>query len=120
MRLQTQIQERQAPMPLRKRIGEIFKKYGVMVTSILLGAVITIRAVIGVINKGLGKIGDGLKYTCETIGNGLKDIGKKVGSILPGLIGSIVSFLFKSAGQAIGFIAEHTWLLILHYRSDVR
>ena len=30
-----------------------------------------------------------------------------------GLIGAIVSFLFKAAGQAIGFLAEHTWLLIL-------
>ena len=97
--MQTQIQEREAAMPLRKGkgIGEIFKKYGVK--SILLAAVIAIRAVIGVINKGLGKIGDGLKDTCKTIGNGLKDIRKKVGSILLGLIGSIVSFLFKTAGQ---------------------
>ena len=47
------------------------------------------------------------------MGNGLNDIGSKLGSILPGLIGSIVSFLFKTAGQAIGFLAEHTWLLIL-------
>ena len=34
-------------------------------------------------------------------------------SLLPGLIGQIVSFIFKAAGQAIGFLAEHTWLLIL-------
>ena len=47
------------------------------------------------------------------MGNGLKDVGAKIGSLLPGLIGSIVSFLFKTAGQAIGFLAEHTWLLIL-------
>jgi len=33
--------------------------------------------------------------------------------MLPGLIGSIVSFLFKAAGQAIGFLAEHTWLIFL-------
>jgi len=33
--------------------------------------------------------------------------------MLPGLIGSIVSFLFKAAGQATGFVAEHTWLIIL-------
>ena len=32
---------------------------------------------------------------------------------LPGLIGSIVSFIFKAAGQAISFLAVHAWLLIL-------
>lgn len=35
---------------------------------------------------------------------------KKVGSILPG---RIVTFIFKAAGQAISFLAEHTWLIIL-------
>ena len=47
------------------------------------------------------------------IGNGLQTMGKKIGSLLPGLINSIVSFIFKAAGQAISFLAENTWLLIL-------
>ena len=47
------------------------------------------------------------------MGSGLKEVGSKLGSLLPGLIGKIVGFLFKTAGQAIGFLAEHTWLLIL-------
>ena len=47
------------------------------------------------------------------MGSGLKQVGSKLGSLLPGLIGQIVSLLFKTAGQAIGFLAEHTWLLIL-------
>ena len=40
-------------------------------------------------------------------------IRENAASALPGLIGSIVSFLFKAAGQAISYLAEHTWLLIL-------
>lgn len=47
------------------------------------------------------------------MGNGLTEIGQKTASLLPGLISSIVSFLFKTAGQAIGFLAEYAWLLIL-------
>ena len=47
------------------------------------------------------------------MGSGLNEIGSKLGSNPPGLIGSIVSFIFKTAGQAIGFLAKHTWLLIL-------
>ena len=105
-RLRTQIEEREAGMPLRERIREIFKKYGVTITAIFIAAGVTIGAVVGSITKAL-------KATGKAIGNGLKDIGAKIGSLLPGLIGSIVSFLFKTAGQAIGFLAEHTWLLIL-------
>ena len=105
-RLQTQIGERESAMPLRERAREIFKEDGVTVTAILLAAGVTVGTVVGILTQAL-------KASGKAMGNGLKDIGSKLGSILPGLIGSIVSFLFKTAGQAIGFLAEHTWLLIL-------
>ena len=54
-----------------------------------------------------------MKAVTKTVGNGLKEIGNKVGSLLPGLIGSIVSFIFKATGQVISFLGEHAWLLIL-------
>ena len=92
-------------MPLRERVREIFKKYGVTVTSILLAAGVTIGAVIGTITNALKKIG-------TQLGNGLKTLGAKAASALPGLVGAVVSF-FKAARSAIGFLAEHTWLLIL-------
>ena len=105
-RLRTQIDERERALPLRERIKEIFKKYGVTVTAIVIAAGVTIGAVVGSITNAL-------KATGKALGKGLKDIGSKLASILPGFIGSIVSFLFKAAGQAIGFLAEHTWLIIL-------
>ena len=105
-RLKTQVDEREAAMPLRERVREIFKKYGVTVTAIFLAAGITIGAVVGVITNALKSMGNQLA-------NGLKTVGAKAASALPGLIGAIVSFLFKTAGQAIGYLAEHTWLLIL-------
>ena len=75
-------------------------------TAIFLAAGATIGAVIGAITNALKKLGKGLA-------NGLKTIGAKAASALPGLIGAIVSFLFKAAASTIGFLAEHTWLLIL-------
>ena len=105
-RLQTQIGEREAAMPLRERIREIFKKYGVTVASIFLAAGVTIGAVVGAITNALKTMGNQLA-------NGLKAVGAKAAAALPGLIGAVVSFLFKTAGQAIGYLAEHTWLLIL-------
>ena len=105
-RLQTRIAEREASMPLRERVREIFKKYGVTVTSIFLAAGVTIGAVVGAITNALKSMGNQLA-------NGLKAVGTKAASALPGLIGAIVSFLFKTAGQAIDYLAKHTWLLIL-------
>ena len=105
-RLQTHIDERVAEMPLRERVREILKKYGVTVTAIFLAAGVTIGAVVGAITNALKSMGNQLA-------NGLKTVGAKAASALPGLIGAIVSFLFKTAGQAIDYLAEHTWLLIL-------
>jgi len=105
-RLQTQIAEREEAVPLRERIKEIFKKHGVTVTSILLAAGVTIGVVVNAITKGL-------KATGKAMANGLKEIGAKLGSLLPGLIGQAAHFLFKTAAKAVGFLAEHTWLIIL-------
>ena len=91
---------------LREKVKAIFKKYGVTVTSIFLAAGITIGVVLGTITNALKKLG-------ADLGNGLKAFGAKASNALPGLIGAIVSFLFKAAGGAISFLAEHTWLLIL-------
>ena len=99
--LTTQIEGMEREKPFREKIKDIFTKHGVT-----LPAGVSIGAVICAITKAL-------KATGKALGNGLKEIGKKTTSLLPGLLGSIVSFLFKAAGQAIGFLAEHTWLLIL-------
>ena len=105
-RLQPQIAEREEAMPLRERIKEIFKKHGVTVTAIFIAAGVTIGAVISSITKGL-------KATGKAMANGLKEIASKLGSMLPGLIGQVASFLFNTAAKAVGFLAEHTWLIIL-------
>ena len=74
--------------------------------AILLAAGATIGAVIGTITNALKKLG-------KDLANGLKTIGEKAASALPGLIGAIASFLFKAAASVLGFLAEHTWLLIM-------
>ena len=106
VRLQSQIEEKERVLPFIESVKEIFKKYGVTVTAIFLAAGVTIGAVISTITNALKSMG-------QQMANGLKTVGAKADSALPGLIGAIVSFLFKTAGQAIGFLAEDTWLLIL-------
>ena len=98
------VRERQRP--LLERVKEIFKKYGWTLQAVVLAAGITISAVV------LATL-NGLKAATKAIGNGLKNIGKQAANALPGLIGSIVSFIFKAAAQVLSFLGEHAWLLIL-------
>ena len=93
-------------MSLRDRIKMIFKKYGFTVFSV----VTAVGVVIGVIVSNLKK---GLTRVVKGIGGGLKTIGKKIKDILPGMIGAIASFIFKTAGEVIGFLGKNAWLLIV-------
>ena len=93
-------------LSLRDRVKEIFKKHGFTVVAV----VSAIGVVIGVIVSNLKA---GLTSVAKGVGNGLKELGKKLGQILPGMIGAIASFIFETAGEAIGFLAEHAWLLIV-------
>ena len=101
--INTQLEENKS---LSEKVKEFFKKYGVTLTAIILAAGTTIAAVLGTITNALKNMG-------KQMANGLKALGAKAASALPGVIDAIVSFLFKTAGQVLGYVAEHTWLLIL-------
>ena len=105
-RLAPQMQQREEALPLRERVKNIFKKYGWTVQAVVLAAGLVIGAV------ALAAM-NGLKAGTQAVEKGLKTIGQKLGSLLPGRIGSIVSFIFRSAGQVLSFLGEHSWLLIL-------
>ena len=104
--LNEEIEARERQRPLLERVKEIFKKYGWTLQSVVLA--------VGLVLGALALAGlNGLNAGTKAVGKGLKTIGQKLGSLLPGLIGSIVSFIFKAAGQVFSFLAEHAWLLIL-------
>ena len=88
--------------PLLERVKDIFKKYGW-----------TLQAVFITVGIVLGALALALKRGTKVVGNGRNTIGQKMGPLLPGLIGEIVSYVFKAAGQVFSFLAENTWLLIL-------
>ena len=51
--------------------------------------------------------------TAKNIANLLLKIADKMLVALPGIIGSVVSFILKSASAAVGFVAEHVWILMV-------
>ena len=93
-------------MSLRDRVKLIFKKYGFTVFAVVSAVGLVIGVIVSNLKKGLTSLGKG-------VGGALKNIGKKIGEILPSMIGAIASFIFKTAGEAVGFLAKHAWLLIL-------
>ena len=104
--LENERDELEERVSLREKVKNIFKKYGFTVTAVFLA----VGTVIGVIVNSLTK---GLKSVATGVGNGLKELGKKIAGILPGLIGAIVSFIFKTAGSVISILGKNAWLLIL-------
>ena len=93
-------------LSLRDRVKAIFKKYGFTAFAVLSAVGAVIGVIVSYLKSGLSKLGKG-------VGNGFKAIGKKLGEILPGMIGAIASFIFKTAGEAFSFLAKNAWLLIV-------
>ena len=93
-------------LPLRERIKEIFKKHGFTAIAVATAIATVIGVIVSNLKAGLTKVAKG-------VGNGLKELGKKLGEILPGMVGAIASFIFRTAGEVIGFLAKNAWLLIV-------
>ena len=91
-RINEDMEREEEKLPLRERVKNIFKKYGWTLQAVALA--------VGIVLSALALAGmNGLKAGTKAVGQGLKAIGQTLGSLLPGLIGSIVSFIFKAAGQ---------------------
>ena len=84
----------------------IFKEYGCPTFALLS----TVGVVIGVI---VANLKNGLATLERGLGNGFKAVWKKLGEILPGMVGAITSWIFKTAGEVVGFLGKHALLLIV-------
>ena len=105
-RLEAENERIEERMSLRDRVKAIFKKYGFTVFAVVSAVGLVIGVIVNNLKKGLTSLGKG-------VGGALKTIGKKIGEILPGMIRAIASFVFKTAGEAVGFLAKNAWLLNL-------
>ena len=100
-RINTEIEVRERQKPLLERVKDIFKKYGWTLQAIFVAVGVILSVIALTVKKGF-------KYGTKVVGQKLKNTNHN-----PGMIGSIVSFIFKAAGQVFSFMSEHTWLIIL-------
>ena len=123
---------------LGERIRTLFREQGITIASLITAIGMTITAIAEGIKLATRKVitpkpkppgpkpepgpspppkpktfTEWIKAQLEKIANLLLKLGDKVIAALPGIIGAVVSFVLKSASAAVGFIAEHLWILAL-------
>ena len=108
---------------LAGRIHTLFRKQGITIFSILTALSMTISTIVLSITgvfRGGGETGGSppkdegvLKKWLDRLANALKRFAGKTAEVLPAIVGSVVGAILSFLGEAVGFVAEHTWALIV-------
>ena len=108
---------------LAESIGTLFSEQGISIFSILTALSMTILTIVlaitGVFGGGRG-VGDPpskdeevLKKWFDWLANAPKRLVGKAVEALPAIVGSVVGAILSFFGKALGFVAEHTWAVIV-------
>ena len=54
-----------------------------------------------------------MKKWLDRLANALKRLAGKAVEVLPAIVGSVVGAILSFLEKAVGFVAEHTWALIV-------
>ena len=111
---------------LAERVRTLFREQGVTLVSILTAVGMAISTLVLSLTGGAsggsvtpptpspsdkGGLREWAKKTLQALGRVLAKLAGKAAAALPGIIGSIVSWLLGTLGKAAGWLAEHVWAL---------
>ena len=111
---------------LAERLRTLFREQGVTLFSILTAIGMAISTLVLALTGGAsggstvtpppppsdkGGLREWAKKTLQALGRVLAKLAGKAAAALPGIIGSIVSWLLSTMGEAAGWLAEHMWAL---------
>ena len=111
---------------LAERVRTLFREQGVTLVSILTAIGMAISTLVLSLTGGAsggsvtpstpppsdkGGLREWAKKTLQALGRVLAKLAGKAAAALPGIIGSIVSWLLGTLGEAAGWLAEHVWAL---------
>ena len=112
-------------LSLKLKLMELFRRKGLTIAAIITALGMTVTAIAlsvrgGGSGSGTGKPGadsgsdssSGPKEIVKQFGEWLKTLAAKSAAAIPGLIGTIVSFILRSAGSVVGFIGEQLWIFL--------
>ena len=119
---------RDPQLSLRAKLTELFQRRGLTIGSLLVALGMTVSAIAMGVTGGAGGAGSNKPDTPTPDGGGpyskaqqiirrfgdwLKSLASKSAAALPGIIGSIVSFILRAAGTVVGFIGEQLWIFLM-------
>ena len=111
---------------LAEHVRTLFREQGVTLVSILTAIGMAISTLVLSLTGGAsggsvtpptpppsdkGGLREWAKKTHQALGRVLAKLAGKAAAALPGIIGSIVSWLLGTLGKAAGWLAEHVWAL---------
>ena len=113
---------------LGERIRTLFKEQGVMIVSILIAVDMTIGVLIEALlgsptvstttsqstttSDKKGGAGEWIKNKLKALSQLLGKLADKALASLPGIIGSIISWILNRAKEVIGWLSQNLWALI--------
>ncbi|MCE2507657.1 MAG: hypothetical protein J4F36_14550, partial [Nitrosopumilaceae archaeon] len=116
-------------LTLREKIKVLFREQGITVVSILTAIGMALGVLIEAIlpkgaastphnpNKGNGNDSNNakefIKNKLKALANLLGRLASKAADALPGIIGAIVSFILNTAKEAVGWLSQNLWALIV-------
>ena len=106
---------------LAERIRTLFKEQGVTIASVITALGFAISTLVLALTGTGGGGGGGhlppdknwVRKQLDHIKQLLKKLGEKALVALPGILGSIVSWIFSTASKVVGVMAEHLWALMV-------
>ena len=109
---------------LRERIKTLFKEQGITIVSILTAFGMIIGTIVETLTGGSSATGGntptppskgqgGIKEWIKKLGKLLAGLAKKAAVALPGIIGSIVSWLISTTGNIVNWFANNLWALLV-------
>ena len=108
---------------LGEKIRTLFREQGITIFSVLTAVSMIISTIVlavtgggsapGSSPKDEGEFRKWLKKQLNRLANALKRLAGKAAAALPGIIGSVVGAILSFLGKTVGFLAQHTWALIV-------
>ena len=112
---------------LGERIKTLFREQGITIVSVLTAFGMIIGVIVEAFIPTTGGttspskpppkdatgVKDWIKKQLSNLGKLLADIAGKAAAALPGIIGSIVSWLLSATGKVVSWFGEHLWTLVV-------
>ena len=113
---------------LGERIRTLFREQGITLFTLITALGFCISTLVMAITGGGASVGGSggggdtkgwVKKQLIKLKDLLVSLGDRALTALPGIIGSVISWLFKTAGDAVGYLAEHLYMLLLLFVAGV-